>query len=51
MSEPTSDLEKVNFKMKEKRRKDRLEKEREEEEYAENQQNTQNQGLLLLPPS
>jgi hypothetical protein len=35
----------MNFKMKEKKRKDHLEKEREEKECHENQQNAQNQGF------
>jgi hypothetical protein len=45
MSEPTSDMEKMNFKRKEKKRKDRLEMVREEEECHENQMSAQNQGF------
>jgi hypothetical protein len=45
MLEPTSDMGKINFKPKEKKRKEKLEKKREHEEYLENQHNVQNQGL------
>jgi hypothetical protein len=45
MSEPSSAIEKMNFKRKEKKRKEKEKKVQEEEECHENQQNAQNQGF------
>jgi hypothetical protein len=44
VSEPTSNIERMTFKIKEKKRKEREQKEREEENCAENQKNAHNQG-------
>jgi hypothetical protein len=45
MSEPTSDMAKIEFKRKEKKRKDIQEKENEEEECSDNQQRARNEGF------